>query len=70
MARAGLALGVRDLAKLAGVSPMTVTRFETGKSRGYADTIDRLQRALEAAGVEFTEDGGVRLKPDPTKRPE
>lgn len=45
---------------------MTITRFETGKTKGYADTLDKLQRALEAAGVEFIpENGGgagVRLR--------
>ena len=61
MARVALNLGVRDLAKLAKVAPGTVSRFEAGvelKER----TVDALQAALEAAGVEFIE-GGVRLRP-------
>ncbi|MBF0561752.1 MAG: helix-turn-helix transcriptional regulator [Alphaproteobacteria bacterium] len=66
MARAALQIGVRELAEASGVSAMTITRFETGKSGGYATTLDKLTRALEAAGVEFiAENGsgpGVRLK--------
>jgi len=66
MARAALRLGVRDLAKLAGVSSMTVTRFENGNSGGQGATLTKLRRALEDAGVVFVAqngDGdGVRLK--------
>jgi transcriptional regulator with XRE-family HTH domain len=66
MARAALQLGVRDLAKLANVSAMTITRFENEQSGGQAETLRKLQSALEAAGVMFiTENGGgpgVRLK--------
>jgi transcriptional regulator with XRE-family HTH domain len=66
MARAALELGVRDLAELAGVSAMTVTRFENGHSQGYPETLSKLQGALENAGVIFVEENGegpgVRLK--------
>jgi len=66
MARAALHIGVRDLAKLADVSAMTITRFENRNSGGYASTLDKLQRALEAAGVEFIAANGggpgVRLR--------
>lgn len=65
MARAATGLGVRDLAKLAGVSPDTVARFERGEEL-KASTIAALRSALEDAGVEFIpENGGgpgVRLK--------
>ena len=66
MARAALNVGVRDVAKLAGVSAMTVTRFENGHSQGYPETLEKLQAALEAAGVIFVaengEGPGVRLR--------
>jgi transcriptional regulator with XRE-family HTH domain len=64
MARAAVHIGVRELAAAAGVSPMTVTRFENERSRGYDDTVEKLQRALESAGVEFTNGDrpGVRMK--------
>lgn len=64
MARAALGLGVRELASLAKVSNDTVARFERGEELKER-TIEALQRALEAAGVEFTDDGGgagVRLR--------
>ena len=62
MARAALGLGVRELAALAKVSIDTVVRFERGDELKER-TVDALQRALEAAGVEFTNgpQPGVRL---------
>ena len=66
MARAALLLGVRDLAAKAGLSAMTVTRFENGHSPGSPETQVALKVALEFAGVELIpENGGgagVRLK--------
>ena len=62
MARAALGLGVRELAAAAKVSIDTVARFERGEGLKER-TIDALQRALEAAGIEFTngDQPGVRL---------
>ena len=62
MARAALGWGVRELAEKAGVTANTVTRIENGADAKQS-TIDRLQHALEAAGVEFTnsDQPGVRL---------
>jgi len=62
MARAALGLGVRELAAAAKVSIDTVARFERGDELKER-TVEALQRALEAAGVEFTNGGkpGVRL---------
>ena len=66
MARAALQIGVRDLAASSGVSAMTITRFENGHSGGQAETLRKLQAALEVGGVEFIpENGGgagVRLQ--------
>jgi transcriptional regulator with XRE-family HTH domain len=63
MARVALDLGVRDLAKLAQVAPATVSRFEAGEEL-KPRTIEAMQRALESAGVEFTngDQPGVRMK--------
>jgi DNA-binding XRE family transcriptional regulator len=65
MARAATELGVRDLAKLAGVSPDTIARMERGEVVKPA-TKASIQTALENAGIEFIgENGGgvgVRLK--------
>jgi transcriptional regulator with XRE-family HTH domain len=62
MARAALGLGVRELAAAAKVSADTVARFERGDEL-KPRTIDALQRALETAGVEFTngDQPGVRV---------
>ncbi len=69
MARAALHIGVRDLAELAKISAMTITRFENGQSGGQAETVRKLQKAFEGAGVIFiAENGegpGVRLKKRP-----
>ena len=51
-ARVMLGLGVRDLAKAAGVSSNTVSRLERGEELGPR-TIKAIREALEAAGVEF-----------------
>lgn len=57
MARAALKMGVRDLAAAANVSPNTVTRVE-GDGSANSSTLAALQRALEAAGVQFIPENG------------
>lgn len=61
-ARAGLGLGVEELASTAGLAPSTVTGFETGRTRGSAETRAALKRALEHAGAEFDQDREVGFK--------
>jgi transcriptional regulator with XRE-family HTH domain len=67
-ARAMLGLSQRELAELASVGLATVQRIElTAEVRGAAETIWKIQTALEKAGVEFipaddTKGPGVRLK--------
>jgi transcriptional regulator with XRE-family HTH domain len=62
MGRAAVRWGVRELASKAGVAVNTVARIENGADAKQS-TMDALQRALEAAGVEFTNGDrpGVRL---------
>jgi transcriptional regulator with XRE-family HTH domain len=68
MARAALRINVRELAELAGVDKGTIVRIENS-GNAYTATLDRLQEALERAGVKFippvdgVHDGGVALKP-------
>ena len=72
MARAALKIGVRDLASLAGVTPPTISRFETGKASINSGTMKKMINALEDAGIEFIDEGkaspsggaGVRFKQD------
>ena len=63
MARAALKLSVRDLAKLAHVATGTIVRLEGGETL-QPRTVEAIQRALEKAGVVFTngDSPGVRLK--------
>ena len=65
MARAALGWGVRRLAEMAGVNANTVTRIENGADAKQS-TMEALQQALEAAGIEFTngERLGVRVAKD------
>jgi len=71
MARAALGLGVRELAAAAKVSTDTVARFERGDDLKER-TVEALQRALEAAGIEFIDENGggpgVRLRKRQGKR--
>ena len=72
MARAALGLGVRELAATAKVSIDTVARFERGDELKER-TIEALQHALEAAGVEFIDENGggpgVRLRKSGKEKP-
>ncbi len=65
MGRAAVGWSVRELARNAGVTPNTISRIENGGD-ALASTIERLQTALENAGVIFSdadkEGPGVRLR--------
>jgi transcriptional regulator with XRE-family HTH domain len=52
MARAALELGVRDLARIADVSPNTIARLERGEIL-HTRTLAYIRGALEAEGVRF-----------------
>lgn len=57
MARAAKGWSVRDLAREARVSAATVNRFEVEKATPNNSTLAAIQRALEDAGIRFTERG-------------
>ena len=59
MARAALGWSTAELARRAGVGISTVSRFETGQVKPVRANIDAMQRALEAAGIEFVENGAA-----------
>jgi transcriptional regulator with XRE-family HTH domain len=67
-ARALLGWSQADLAQRSGVSEPTVARLESadGELGGRQDTVEKMQTAIEAAGVEFIEENGggagVRLR--------
>lgn len=62
MARAGLNWGVRDLAERARVGGATIVRLERGEGRQHHATLVTIRQVLEAAGVEFIEGDGVRIR--------
>lgn len=67
MARAALGISVRVLADRAKVAESTIHRFEANKGGMQANTLDKLQVALEEQGVLFipadkSGGPGVRLK--------
>ena len=66
-ARAAVRLGVRELAELAGVTPATVTRFETEKGGINMKSASAIQGALERLGVVFVSknggEAGIRYAP-------
>ena len=63
MARAALAWGVRDLAREAGISANTISRYENGAD-ALGETLTKMQRALESGGVAFIDgdEPGVKLR--------
>jgi transcriptional regulator with XRE-family HTH domain len=63
MARAALNWSADTLAEKAGVNVNTVRRYENGAD-AMGETLMKMRRALEAAGVEFTNGDapGVRLR--------
>jgi transcriptional regulator with XRE-family HTH domain len=66
MARVALGWNAAKLAEAASVGVATVNRFEAGAAIPIPATLAAIERALEAAGVEFiAENGGgagVRLR--------
>jgi transcriptional regulator with XRE-family HTH domain len=65
-ARTLVGLSQTELAASSKISVPTLRRMESsdGPASGYANNADAVRRALEAAGVEFTngDQPGVRLK--------
>jgi predicted transcriptional regulator len=65
-ARAMLRMEQETLAQAAGVSANTIRRMEgfDGPIGARTDTMRRLQRVLEDAGIEFQDEGrpGVRMR--------
>ena len=61
-ARALLNWSQTTLAQTAHVGVATVRLFESGSTAPHNATLDVIVRAFEAAGVEFTESEGLRLR--------
>ncbi len=58
------------LADKSGISTVTISAIERGSSDPRASTLTKIQKALESAGIEFTnaDAPGVRLRPKKRKR--
>ena len=70
-ARALLGISGRDLAELAGISYPTVQRIEAqGTAKSSVGTVDAIQKALEAKGVQFLDSGEVAAGPGVLMRAE
>lgn len=63
MARAAMALGVRDLAMPASASPDTIARLEREETM-RATTIKAIRLTLKARGAQFIKDGQMAAGPD------
>jgi transcriptional regulator with XRE-family HTH domain len=68
-ARGFLSITQAELAERAGLSALTIVTFENEQSTPTEDTLLRIQTALEAEGIEFTNGStpGVRLLRPPKK---
>ena len=53
-ARVRLGLDQGQLAKAAGLTQVTISNFEMGKTAPYDSTQEAIQAALEARGIVFT----------------
>lgn len=59
-----LGLKQAELAEMAGISKTGLINIESGQADPKVSTLEAIRRALEAAGVEFTNGGqpGVRMR--------
>jgi predicted transcriptional regulator len=68
-----LRLEQEQVAAEAGVSAATISRLEglDGEMDARASTLRRIQRAFEALGIEFLDEGkpGVRMNPSRMRKP-
>jgi len=66
MARAALGWTVRDLAEATGLHRNTINNVEVGRYAGDPATMQKIEKVLVAAGVEFLDENGggpgVRLR--------
>lgn len=61
-ARALLNWTQQQLADAAGVGTVTIRQFENGRTTPQRWNLHALERALETAGVEFTDGSGVKFR--------
>ena len=54
----------KDLAEKSGVSEPTIKLIETAKIHSKPNTLQQIQESIEAAGIEFLPQNGVRFRDD------
>lgn len=69
MARTAMHWTIKDLAREAGITPQTVTRFENG-GNATLDTLTRIKEAFERAGITWVPENGGPAGVRPPRRPE
>jgi transcriptional regulator with XRE-family HTH domain len=62
-ARGLLGWEATELGKRTSLSRETIANIESGRTQAREGSLERIAQALTEAGVEFTENSGVRLKP-------
>lgn len=62
-ARAYLGISGAELAKMAGIQTSTLSLLENGKSSPEVATIEKIMRALQNEGIEFTQNGIQKATP-------
>jgi transcriptional regulator with XRE-family HTH domain len=62
-ARALLGWEAVELSRRTGLSRETIANIESGRTQGREASLERIEKALSGAGVEFLPNHGVRLRP-------
>ncbi len=62
-ARALLGWEATELGKRTALSRETIANIESGRTHAREDSLERIAKAFDESGVQFTDNEGVRLKP-------
>lgn len=65
LGRIAVGMSVDGLAKVSGLGPATIRRFEAGSGDRMSSTVTKIEAALASLGVEFIGDFGVNLPHGP-----
>lgn len=63
-ARALLNWSLADLADKSGIGQQAISKFENGETQPMSKTVQKLQKVLEDAGIEFLATGGIQPRQD------
>lgn len=63
-ARALLDWSTAELARQTGLTVNGINKIERGHVQAHRDTVDKLGSVFEAAGIEFLDNQGVRMRPE------